>query len=75
MVHLSFEGVDQMTGTSLYTLDPDKKSAAQEAGALTTINGTDYATATSYAKRDWAGSALPTVYGSISSALSWKTGI
>lgn len=67
-----FEGVDQMTGTSLYTLDPDKKAAAQEAGALTTINGTDYATATSYAKRDWAGSALPTVYGSISSALSWK---
>ena len=49
-----------------------KKAAAQEAGALTTINGTDYATATSYDKRDWAGSALPTVYGSISSALSWK---
>ena len=67
-----FEGVDQMTGTSLYTLDPDKKATAEEAGALTTINGTDYATATSYAKRDWAGSALPTVYGSISSALSWR---
>ena len=67
-----FEGVDQMTGTSLYTLDPDKKATAEEAGALVTINGTDYATATSYAKRDWAGSALPTVYGSISSALSWR---
>ncbi|MDE6181185.1 MAG: SusC/RagA family TonB-linked outer membrane protein, partial [Phocaeicola sp.] len=40
--------------------------------ALATINGVDYATATSYAKRDWAGSALPTVYGSINSALSWK---
>lgn len=67
-----FEGVDQMTGTSLYTLDPEKKETASEAGALTTINGTDYTTVTSYAKRDWAGSALPTVYGSISSALSWR---
>ncbi|MDE5677423.1 MAG: SusC/RagA family TonB-linked outer membrane protein [Phocaeicola sp.] len=67
-----FEGVDQLTGTSLYTLDPDKKDAAAENGALATINGVDYATATSYAKRDWAGSALPTVYGSINSALSWK---
>ena len=39
---------------------------------MATINGKDYATATSYGKRDWAGTALPTVYGSISSALSWK---
>ena len=67
-----FEGVDQLTGTSLYRLDPEKKDKAVEAGALTTINGVDYATATSYAKRDWAGSALPDVYGSISSSLSWK---
>ena len=67
-----FEGVDQMTGTSLYTLDPDKKDAAAAADALATINGTDYATATAYAKRDWAGTALSTVYGSVSSSLSWK---
>lgn len=67
-----FEGVDQLTGTSLYTLDPEMKAKAEENGALTTINGVDYATATAYAKRDWAGSALPTVYGSINSSLSWK---
>lgn len=67
-----YEGVDQLTGTSLYTLDPEKKAAAEEGNALMTINGVDYATATSYAKRDWAGSALPTVYGSVNSALSWK---
>ena len=67
-----FEGVDQMTGTSLYTLDPEKRDKAVEAGALATINGTDYATTTAYGKRDWAGSALPTVYGSVSSALSWR---
>lgn len=67
-----YEGVDQMTGTALYTLDEDKRAAATEAKALININGKDYATATSYAKRDWAGSALPTVYGSIQSGLSWK---
>lgn len=67
-----YEGVDQMTGTALYTMDPEKKASAEEAGALMTINGVDYATSTSYAKRDWAGTALPTVYGSINSALSWK---
>lgn len=67
-----YAGVDQMTGTALYDIDPDKKESAEAAGALMTINGVDYATATSYAKRDWRGSALPTVYGSITSALSWK---
>lgn len=61
-----------MTGQSLYTLDPDKKDAAAENDALTTINGTDYTTITSYGKRDWAGSALPTVYGSVRSTLTWK---
>ncbi|WP_300702871.1 SusC/RagA family TonB-linked outer membrane protein [Bacteroides sp.] len=67
-----FEGIDQMTGQSLYTIDPEKKETAAADGALTTINGTDYTTITSYAKRDWAGSALPKVYGSVNSALSWK---
>ena len=67
-----FEGIDQMTGQSLYTIDPEKKETAAADGALTTINGTDYTTVTSYAKRDWAGSALPKVYGSVNSALSWK---
>ena len=67
-----FEGVDQMTGQSLYTIDTDQAAAAKKAGALTTINGVDYTTQTSFAKRDWAGTALPTVYGSIGSNLGWK---
>ena len=37
-----FEGVDQLTGTSLYTLDPEQKVKAEEAGALVNINGQDY---------------------------------
>ncbi len=67
-----FEGVDQMTGRSLYTIDPEKAESAAKAGELVTINGKDYTTITSYAKRDWAGSALPDVYGSFHTSLSWK---
>ena len=67
-----FEGVDQMTGNALYTLDPDQKEKAAKENALTTINGVDYTTAAAYAKRMWAGNALPTVYGSVKSDLSWK---
>lgn len=67
-----FEGVDQLTGNSLYTLDPEKKAAAEKAGALVTINGVDYTTDTTHGLRDFQGTAAPTVYGSISSNLSWK---
>ena len=61
-----FEGVDQMTGQSLYTLDPENKEAAQKADELVTINGTDYTKDTSFGLKDWKGTALPTVYGSFS---------
>lgn len=67
-----FAGVDQMTGNSLYTIDPEQTEAASAAGALVTINGTDYTTDTTYGLRDWAGSALPKVYGSIRTGVSWK---
>ena len=67
-----FEGVDQMTGQSLYTLDPEKKDAAASAKELVTINGTDYTTSITYGLRDWAGSAHPDVYGSFGSNLRWK---
>lgn len=67
-----FVGVDQMTGNSLYTLDETMRDKAEANGALVEINGTEYATQTSFAKKQWAGSALPKVYGSIGSNLSWK---
>jgi TonB-linked SusC/RagA family outer membrane protein len=67
-----FEGVDQMNGRSLYTLDPDKAASAEKNGDLVNINGVDYTTSTTYAKRDWCGSALPTVYGSFNTSLRWK---
>ena len=67
-----FVGVDQMTGKSLYDLDPKQEAAAQAAGDLVEINGTKYTTSTSQALRKWAGTALPSVYGSFGSNLRWK---
>jgi TonB-linked SusC/RagA family outer membrane protein len=68
-----FEGVDQMTGRSLYTLDPDMKDRAIAAGAAVEINGETYTTMPgSYGKRDWAGSAHPWFYGSLNSIMQYK---
>lgn len=36
------------------------------------INGQDYTTDTTYGLKDWAGSALPTVYGALRIGLQWK---
>ena len=67
-----FVGVDQMTGKSLYELDPKQEATAASAGDLVEINGTKYTTSTSQALRKWAGTALPSVYGSFGSNLRWK---
>ena len=67
-----FEGVDQMTGNSLYTLDPEKKEAAEKAGELVTINGVDYTTDTAHGLRDFHGTAAPTMYGSVHTNVGWK---
>lgn len=67
-----YVGVDQMTGNSLYTLDPEKAQKAKENNKKVTINGIDYTTDTTYGLKDWAGSALPDIYGSFHSDLSWK---
>ncbi|MCD8032632.1 MAG: SusC/RagA family TonB-linked outer membrane protein [Bacteroides sp.] len=67
-----FEGVDQMTGRSLYTLDPDMKETAMENESLVSINGIDYTLDTTYGLKDWAGSGTPRVYGSFHSTWNWK---
>lgn len=79
-----FEGVDQMTGNSLFLIndenyygttpptDPEDVRTQVPAEYLVTINGKDYTTYTTYAKQDWSGTALPTVYGSFNTSLSWK---
>jgi len=69
-----FVGVDQMTGNSLYNLSEDEETiaSAQKAGKVVTINGVDYTTDTTYSDKQWAGSALPDVYGSFHTDASWK---
>ena len=73
-----FVGVDQMTGNALYL--PDTVAYSLNATAanaipsqyLVAVNDKTYTTYTTYAKRDWSGSAIPNVFGSVSSAFSYK---
>jgi len=51
-------------------VNEQNKAAAE--GKLVTINGKTYTTSSTYATRTWHGSAIPTVYGSFGSQLSWK---
>ena len=68
-----FVGVDQMTGRSLYTIDPDMKDKAIAAGEAVEIKGETYTTMPgSYGLRDWAGSAHPWFYGSFNSLFNFK---
>ena len=67
-----YAGVDQMNGRALYEIDPGQIENAQANGYYVNINGQDYTYNTTYARKDWSGTALPTVYGSISTALSYK---
>lgn len=68
-----YVGVDQMTGNSLYL--PDLEAYTLEEipeEYLVQIRDKYYTTYTTYAKRDWSGSAIPKVYGSLSTSLQWK---
>jgi TonB-linked SusC/RagA family outer membrane protein len=81
-----FAGVDQMTGRSLYKLntdaytlaDPTEEEAAAgkvklpAAAESIEINGETYVFKTSYALRDWSGSAIPDLFGSFTTSLSYK---
>ncbi|MTG98781.1 SusC/RagA family TonB-linked outer membrane protein [Myroides sp. BIT-d1] len=74
-----YAGVDQMTGNALYELDTDVYTATGEAGKkqvedqyLAQIGDKYYTTYTTYARRDWSGSALPKVNGSFNTSLSYK---
>ena len=72
----TYAGVDQMNGRALYTansnLSENTISALKASGNYVTINDKNYVYNTSYAEKAWQGSALPDVYGSINTSLSWK---
>lgn len=68
-----YVGVDQMTGNSLYLPDLEAYTIEEiPEEYLVHIGDQYYTTYTTYAKRDWSGSAIPKVYGSISTSLQWK---
>ena len=69
-----YVGVDQMTGNALYLPDTVTYTASNPIPAqyLVNINGQTFTTYTTYAKRDWSGSALPNVFGSVTSTFSYK---
>lgn len=67
-----YAGVDQLNGRSLYEIDPTKVDKAKAADAHVNIDGTDYTYNTTYGRKDWSGTALPTVYGSISTSLKYR---
>jgi TonB-linked SusC/RagA family outer membrane protein len=75
-----YAGVDMMTGRALYLLDDEKyyigdpvegKSEVPVEWA-STINGQSYVLNTTYAKKDWSGSAIPKLNGSFSTSFSYK---
>lgn len=69
-----YAGVDQLTGYAMYEVDADAydPEALAASGAAELINGQYYTPITTYARKDWSGTALPTVYGGITTNLTWK---
>jgi TonB-linked SusC/RagA family outer membrane protein len=75
-----FAGVDQMTGNSLYLPDTDRYyigeavegKTALPAEWVVTINDKHYTKNASFSKRDWSGSAIPDLFGSLTTSLSYK---
>ena len=69
-----YAGVDQLTGYAMYEFDTEAydPEAAVADGYAEQINGKYYTPITTYARKDWSGTALPTVYGGITTNLTWK---
>ena len=82
----TFEGVDQMNGQSLYKINlddyyvnaPDGTKLGNPEGSDITdkvvkIGDTYYVNNTTYAMKEYHGSAIPTVYGSFNATVNWKS--
>lgn len=75
-----YVGVDQMTGRCLYKPnlesyyigDPVEGKTAFPSQWLVQIGDKYYTTNTTYSERNWSGSAIPDVYGSFTTTLSYK---
>ena len=83
----TFAGVDQLTGNSLYKANLDDYFVKNDEGVViagnaegtdmtaqvTEIGGKYYVNNTTYAKKEFHGSALPKVYGSFSPTVTYKS--
>lgn len=82
----TFIGVDQLTGNSLYTVDLEKNFIKTGSGTVIgneggtditedaiKIGDTYYVNNTTYALKEFQGSALPKVYGSFAGNVSYKS--
>ncbi|MDR2804386.1 MAG: SusC/RagA family TonB-linked outer membrane protein [Dysgonamonadaceae bacterium] len=82
-----YVGIDQMTGRSLYELNADDYYVADPNGApapagetrtlvpadnTININGVDYVYKTTYARRDFSGSAIPKLTGTFSTGANYN---
>lgn len=78
-----YMGVDMMNGRSLYKLNDETYYIADRANENETrtvvpadqtvrINDVDYVYKTTYAKRDFSGSAHPKLYGSFNTGINYK---
>lgn len=69
-----YVGVDQLNGNALYKPDTVTYNASNPIPAqyLVNINGTNYTTYTTYAEKNWSGSAIPKVFGSFSPSFRYK---
>lgn len=59
------------SGSAASTGDEDERTLASSSN-YRIINGQVYAINTTYAKKDWSGSAIPDLYGSFNTSVSYK---
>ena len=82
----TFVGVDQLTGNSLYKINTDNNYYTRADGTVvgntsgtditanvTEINGQYFVNGTTYAQREFHGSAIPKMYGSFTTTVKWKS--
>ncbi|MCD7898616.1 MAG: TonB-dependent receptor [Bacteroides sp.] len=62
---------DNYSGSAAMVGD-DKRTEATETMDYTIIDGVAYSYTATYAKKDWSGSAIPKLYGSFTTAVTYK---
>ena len=64
-----WQGVDPQTGTGYYLIEDGANVPTAD---KVTVDGKEYTSSVTYAKKDWAGRSNPTVYGGFNFNLGYK---